>query len=137
MVRNVLDQLNTKIDDFNSRDGRSKNKGRPRIISPGSSDEGIIADWMEDNMGFRNTTVMVNQHRRDEGRGPVGKNAVMNAFDRMDPIPTHTEKMCQGDNKNKNWRLARKNQSKQNLIMRGLITKDQLLTEYDGDTPLV
>ena len=90
---------------------------------------------MEDNMGFRNTTVMVNQHRRDEGRGPVGRNAVMNAFDRMNPILTHTEKMCQGDNKNDSWRLAQKNQAKQNLIMRGLITREQLLTEYDGDIP--
>ena len=59
----------------------------------------------------------------------------MNVFDRMSPILTHTEKMCQGDNKNENWRLARKNQSKQNLIMRGLITREQLLTEYGGDPP--
>ena len=65
-VKHVLEQLNTKgIEKFDGNDIRTLNTGRPQIILPGSSEEGIIADWMEDNMGFRNTMVMVNQHCRD------------------------------------------------------------------------
>ena len=84
--------INTIVKRFNGRDMRYKNKGSPTLILPGSSEGGIIADWMEDNTGFRNTTVMVNQHRRGEGRRPVWRNTVMNAFDRMDPILTNSEK---------------------------------------------
>ena len=86
-------------------------------------------------MGFRNTTIMVNHHRREEGRIPVGHNTVMNAFDRMQPLITKIEKRCQGDTNNDEWACARKNWSKQLLIMRGVITKEQLLTEYPEGIP--
>ena len=66
--------------------------GRPNMIEAGSPEEFIIADWMEANLGFRNTTIMVNQHRIDEGRVPVGRNTVMNAFNRMDPLVTPIKK---------------------------------------------
>ena len=50
-----------------------------------SPDEAVIADWMEDNMGFRQITIFLNQHRVEEGRVPVGRSAVMSCFDRMRP----------------------------------------------------
>ena len=34
---------------------------------------------------FRNTLILVSTHRVEEGRQLVGRNAVMNAFDRMQP----------------------------------------------------
>ena len=42
------------------------------MIEVGSPEEVIIADWMEANLGFRNTTIMINRHRMDEGRVHVG-----------------------------------------------------------------
>ena len=74
---------------------------------------------------------MINQYRCDEGRVPVGRSTVINAFDRINLNITHTDKMFQGDNKNKKWRLAKRNQFKQNLIMRRPITKYQLFTKYN------
>ena len=75
---------------------RRFNKGQPALIVPGSTEEAIIADWMEMNLGFRNTMVMVNTHRVEEGRQPVSRNAVMNAFDRMAPQGNIITKIPQG-----------------------------------------
>ena len=44
---------------------RNQCGGRPQIIQPGSIEEEIIAEWMESSLGFRFTTLMVNQHRID------------------------------------------------------------------------
>ena len=41
---------------------------------------------MEHNLGFRNTLIMVNSHRVQEGKIPVGRNALMHVFDRMAPL---------------------------------------------------
>ena len=35
------------------------NEGCPSLIKSGSSDELTIADWMEQELGFRNTIIMV------------------------------------------------------------------------------
>ena len=51
---------------------RNQCGGRPQIIQQGSVEEGIIAEWMEADLGFRFTTLMVNQHRIDEGNYPIG-----------------------------------------------------------------
>ena len=92
--------MQKKGEKYRGLDRRRNNKGQPKMILEGSSDEGIIADWMEANLGFRMTTIMVNQHRVEEGRFPVGRNAVMNAFDRMNPILSKIQKRCQGDTNN-------------------------------------
>ena len=105
------------------------------MILEGSSDEGTVADWMEANIEFRMTTIMVNQHRVEEGRFPVGRNAVMNAFDRMNPILSKIQKRCQGDTNNEAWATAKHRQCKQLLIMRGDISKEELLTEYPDGIP--
>ena len=95
---------------------RKWNKGRPPVIEEGSLEEHLIADWMEDNMGFRNTTILINNYRVEEGKIPVSRSAVMNAFDRMDPKINTIKKVCQGDTNNQAWVLARKRQKKQLLI---------------------
>ena len=110
-------------------------EGRPPIIEEGSIEEQLIADWMEDNMGFRNTTILINSYRLDEGKIPVSRSAVMNAFDRMDPKLNNIQKVCQGDTNNRAWALARKRQTKQLLIMQGKIKKEDLLREYKSNIP--
>ena len=97
---------------FNGKDKRQYNKGRPAAILDGSGDESIIADWMEMKLGFRNTLIMVNTHRVDEGRQPVGCNAIMNAFDRMNPLIDRIDKMPQGITHHEGWRDVRRNQTK-------------------------
>ena len=77
---------------YNGLDKRRTNRGRPSVIEEGSNDECLIADWMEDNMGFRRTTQFLNEHRTEEGRMPVGRSAVMAAFDRMEPKLDRVEK---------------------------------------------
>ena len=54
------------------------------------------------------TTLMVNQHRHEEGLIPVGRSCVMNAFYRMRPLVTKVKKMPQGNINNEEWVRARK-----------------------------
>ena len=96
---------------------RRTNPGRPAVIEPGSVDEGLLADWMEDNHGFRQTTIFLNQHRTEEGRMPVRRNAVMNAVDRMNPRINLVQKQFQGGSSDA-WVEARKKQTKLLLVMR-------------------
>ena len=60
-----------------------KEKGKEAVILEGSIEECTITDLLEDNMGYRNTTIMVNAHRIDKELGIVGRNAGMNAAKRM------------------------------------------------------
>ena len=87
------EQLNKPYD---GRDMRRMNPERPTVIEPGSVDEGLLADWMEDNHDFRQSTIFLNQHRTEEGRMPVERSAVMNAFDRMNPRISLVQKQVQG-----------------------------------------
>ena len=98
-IRRVLKNFNEskhKNIPFDGRDKRECNTGRPTLIQPGSSDEGLITDLMENNMGFIQTTVMLNEHHRGQGKHPVGRNAVMSAFDRMNPKIDRVQKVVQG-----------------------------------------
>ena len=45
----------------------------------GSAEKCIIADWLEANMSYRNTNIMVNTHRMDKGLEIIGRSVVMNA----------------------------------------------------------
>ena len=105
------------------------------MIVPGSGDEYIIVDWMEINLGFRNMLIMVNTHRVEEGRQPVGRNVIMNAFDRMNPLIDRIDKMPQGSTYHEGWRDAKRNQTKQFLVILGEISKDDLEKEYLDGTP--
>ena len=78
-------------------------EGVPCLIKTESSGEIIIADWMEQGLGFRNTTLMVNKNRLDEGRGHVGMIAVRDAFLPMNPVITKINKRMQGSKCNTNW----------------------------------
>ena len=76
-----------------------KKKGKEAVILEGNVEEIIIAEWLEANIGYRNTTIMVNVHMIDEGLGIVGRSVVMNAAKRMAPLVIEVQKRNQG-NKN-------------------------------------
>ena len=71
---------------FDYYHSNKKQTGRPPIIEFGSVEEGIIADWVEADMGSRMTTKMVNEHRLCIGKPPVSKNVVLCHIKRMKPI---------------------------------------------------
>mmetsp|Transcript_14233 Transcript_14233/g.14416 ORF Transcript_14233/g.14416 Transcript_14233/m.14416 type:complete len:114 (-) Transcript_14233:138-479(-) len=52
--------------------------GQNKFIKPGSANEALIATWMELHCGFWMTTLMVNEHRKEEGKDFVSRYAVMN-----------------------------------------------------------
>ena len=58
-------------------------KGRPPAILPSLVKEGAIADWMEEGLRFRFTSMMMNQHRSEEGLPILGRSAIMNHFDKI------------------------------------------------------
>ena len=88
VVRRILNEVTItrqlKIP-YDGLDYRRNNQGRPIMIEAGNADEALITDWMEDNMGFRQTTIFLNQHRVKEERVPAGRSAVMSCFDMMIP----------------------------------------------------
>jgi hypothetical protein len=133
IIQSTVQCINNKVS-YHGLTKRNESGGRPQIIQQGSVEEGIIAEWMEAGLGFRFTTLMVNQHRIDEGNYPIGRNAVMNHFDRMRPKITKIQKCCQANSNNEKWVLARFNQCKQYLIMFGKITLPTLMEEYSHGT---
>ena len=85
---------------------------------------------MEQNLGFRNPTIMVNTHRAEEGKSVVCRSCVMNTFHQMGPVITKIKKRNQGNIYQEKWQLARYNQTKQFMIMLGWLTHDDLKKEY-------
>ena len=70
-IRRILSQYdecrrNNKL--YGGFDHRRTNKDRPQLVEEGSRDKAWVADWFEDNLGFRRTTEFPNQHRTEEGR---------------------------------------------------------------------
>ena len=120
-IRRILNQFEAckaKGTKYDGRDYRKNNRGRPTMIEPGSRDEALVADWLEENLGFRKTTEFLNQHRSDEGRLPVGRSAVMNCFNRMNPRIDLVQKVVQGGD-SRDWEGARERQWKRNEVKQG------------------
>ena len=108
---------------------KRKNCGRVASIGEGDEDEAIIADWMEQGLGFRHTLAMVNQHRIERGKTHIGISSLIFAFRRMNPLISKIRKRTQASVNQTGWAEARLNQTKQYLIMLGDITKEDLLSE--------
>ena len=64
-------------------------------------EEEIIAEWMEQVLGSRQTTLIVNQYRHDQGLILVGMSAARNHFNKTKPVINRTQKICQGNSNNK------------------------------------
>ena len=106
--------------------------GRKTSIIPGSQEESLIANWMESHCGFRMTTILVNEHRREGGKERVSRFAVMSAFHRLKPKVQIIEKIQSGGN-NEAWIQASYNITKQMKIMMGELTDiDEIMTDREG-----
>ena len=87
---------------YNTNRGNDIKNGRLSLIDEGSVEEGIIADWMEQGMGTRMTTRMVNEHCCSEGKEPVPVSVIIvRHFKKMKPMITKIKiKRPQGNNEN-------------------------------------
>ena len=86
---------------------------------------------MQSHAGFRMTTLLVNEHRREEGKEKVSTSAVMSAFYRLEPKVSIIEKVQSGGT-NKGWMDASYNVAKQMQVMLGRITDDEIMTNDKG-----
>ena len=91
---------------------------------------------MEAHCGFRMTTELVNEHRRQQGDGEVSRFAIMSEFYRLKPTIDILEKIQSGGNK-PDWIEARFNLTKQMEIMLGNLTLQEILTDNEGNLTYV
>ena len=66
--------------EFSGKIENINKKGRKIIISPCSTEVLIFVNWMEAHCGFQMTTIMVNEHRRQQGDERVSVYCVMSTF---------------------------------------------------------
>ena len=118
--------------DFNGKIEKKNKEGRKIIILPGSFEELLIANWMEAYCGFRQTTVMVNEHRRQQGDENVSVYTVMATFYRLQPKIDVLTKVQSGGEK-QGWINARYNVSKQMEAMQDKLTEEEKLTDITGN----
>ena len=86
---------------------------------------------MKSHLGFCMTTMLVNEHRREEGNDRVGVTAVMNAFYWLKQKINIVEKVQSGGLK-QGWIDASYNIAKQMKIMLGEMTEDEVMTDQTG-----
>lgn len=98
-------------------------------IQENSIDEELIATWMEDGLGFRLTTMFVNEHRQQEDREEVSVKSIFNAFCQMNPLITRIDKKPQQPENHQIWAEARYNWVTQLLIRTNSIAMDNLPEE--------
>ena len=118
--------------EFNGKIENINKLGAKIIISPGSAEELLIANWMENHCGFRMTTDMVNEHRRQQGDFDVSVYCVMSAFYCLKPKVNVLVKV-QSSGHNQGWITARYNQSKQVQAMLGRLSEEEVMTDQTGN----
>jgi len=132
LIRRTLDLIISNFKNGTVFDGIHESAaGRPVSIKPGSVEETLIADWMEAHVGFRMTTLLVNEHRKEQGKERLSVSAVMSAFYRLQPKITVIEKVQSGGN-NQNWKDASYRVAKQMQIMLGKLSDDEIMTDKEG-----
>ena len=85
----------------------------------------ILADSMENILGLRYTTLLINCHRQHNGFDAVCKSTVNLAFLRLLPKITRIQKIQQGTKNEGKWKEARQLQTKQWLIMINRLPEDK------------
>jgi len=101
VVRRTLEEIMRCLREGKEFDGHISNNeklGRKILILPGSIEEALIANWMDSHCGFRMTTYMVNEHRRQQDDVEVSRYAVMSAFYRLNPKVDVLSKVVSGGN---------------------------------------
>ena len=87
---------------------------RKAIIKEGYIEEYIIANCMEQVIGFCNILAMVNQSRLDHGLVYIGISCLIGVFSRMKPVITNIRKISQTSDMNKACKIARENNQNSN-----------------------
>jgi len=95
-------------------------------LKTGSIEEQLIADWMEDGLGFCLTTMLINVHQKEQCLPEVGKKAVYNTFHRLEPLFSKIEKTPQKADNQKLWAEARYNWVTHLLVRTNHIKKSDL-----------
>ena len=102
----------------------TRNLNPPYLLS--NTDEiNILADAMENRLGLRYTTHLINFHRHHNGFDALCKSIVNIAFLRLQPKITRTQKIQQGTKNEGKWKEARQYQRKQCLIMLNRLPNDK------------
>ena len=129
MILNVLNDVTDCLARGLEYDGSREqidNVRESRKLKAGSLDEQLIANWMEDGLGFRLTTMLLNSHRQQQGLPLVGLKSVYNAIHRMSPRFSRIEKKPQTAENLDLWSEARMNWVSQLLIRSNSITNNDL-----------
>ena len=85
----------------------------------------ILADSMENRLGIRYTTHLINCHRHQNGFDAVCKSTVNLAFLRLQHKITIIQKIQWGTKNEGKWKEARQRQTKKWLIMLNLLPEDK------------
>ena len=81
----------------------TRHLGQPDLLS--NPDElNILADAMENKLGLRYTTHLINCHRHNKGFNSVCKSTVNLAFLILQPERTRVQKIQQGTKNEGNWK---------------------------------
>ena len=85
------------------------NMGRPSTIEKSSIELQIIADAIKGGQSMDDATVLVNEHRQEDGKEPLGRTAVYKASLSLAPNVTTIQSMSQGEGRpaSSNYHKAR------------------------------
>ena len=87
-------------------------------------------------MGFRLTTMLLNEHLRQEGLQEIGIKSVYNSFYRLNPLITRIDKKAQMPEKLELWAEARFNWVTQLLLRTNSIQSQDLPDELKNKSYL-
>ena len=114
-----------------------RERGHPTgLVQENSTEETIIATYVERGCSVSLTTIVVNVHRYKKGSTPIGRSAVYNAMKRMVSRKAPVVKRYQGNvDKNSNWAKANKAQKGQLLLRAGCDVNLDCFKDEDGNLP--
>ena len=102
----------------------TKKHGRPYLLSS-SSEINLLANSMENHLGLRYTTLLINCHRHTHSDKAASRSTVNLGFRILQPKITKIEKIQQGTKNKGKWKEARYRQVKQWMIMLERLTEDK------------
>ena len=83
----------------------TKNHGRPYLLSS-SYEINLLANSMQNRLGLRYTTLLINCHCQTHGNNAVSRSTVNLAFRRLQPKITKIQKIQQGTKNEGKWKEA-------------------------------
>jgi hypothetical protein len=109
--------------------------GRPALVPKDSYELQIIADAIEGGQRMSGATILVNEHRKEDGKEPLGCSAVYNASLSLRPKVVTIKSMSQGEGRDEgsNYRKARYNYIRHLLVRFGI----DLVHPEDAPDPLL